>query len=595
MKPVFRQGALEAPSGLAGTACASAGPGVRIALLCLFAALWAWLSLPLWSPVHVEGFSASLSALGLHMAEGRIGHFDALQPFNKEYFGLTKFGAVAAVASLVGSGLDPDMAMRVVGWCSLALLLIASGLLARRWAGASWWLVFPGLLLMPGIVESAFFYSDNVLAAALGTCGLLLLHARRIRIGLPAAGLLLGLSVLTRTDAVLAALAAPVILWIRFGWSRAGIAAVALTGVPALIAILVPLALFGVSILDVLAAGSAAVSLWNRSNGLAGQAVIGLYFLGLPGLALTAAGAFALVSERRFALAALLCGIPLLFAAILYGAIWEVRQLLGLTPFFAALAAAGLKLLLAPGRGRAALAALAAAATALALAGPVYGLRKQDGPRTVTGRLYVIPLWLGWQDSTRRDFAVLGAAAASAAPGTTRLLFTDGWNEDRYLHLTLLKQGYRISTDPLPQPCRAIAEPFVRGGTRLLHIRLHQSFVPYWRDIAGARLVRWGLPCAAQAGAVQPLLIATQARAEQLLGPQRMGRRLGASADDPRAGSVLGKLSYGPIVAVPLEGDWQAALREGYGRDSAAAAAAGRLGSPEAGAKATRRRVGFPR
>ena len=50
------------------------------------------LLVPALTPAHVEGFSASIVSLGLHLRDGNISRFDGLYPLNVEFFGLTRLG-----------------------------------------------------------------------------------------------------------------------------------------------------------------------------------------------------------------------------------------------------------------------------------------------------------------------------------------------------------------------------------------------------------------------------------------------------------------------------------------------------------------------
>jgi hypothetical protein len=558
------------------------------------AALAGWLLLPALTPAHLEGFTAALAALGLHLAQGSLADFDTLQPLNAEYYALTKLGAVLAVGALAGP-LGSDLALRIVMWAGLGALLAGSAFLSRKWSGASWPFVLAPLVLLPGIFESGFLYNDNIPAAGLAALGLSCLYARRWP-GLAAAGALIGLAVLTRTDTILACACVPVILYERFGATRRGAGALALVGATAAAALLGPLAWFGASILDVLAVGSAAVELWSRPTSGAKAAIMTLYFLGLAGLPLAAAGIFWLVRRGEYLPLVRLLSGPLLLLALLGDKMWEIRQLLVLAPFLCALAAIGLKAVYEDpdGGARKWLRPGVAAIALVSLAGPMTAPRLQDGPRVLTGRAWAIPLWRDWQEAPRRDLAMLDSAIHSGTVARPLVLIADEWNEDRYLHLKLLDAGYSPGSFALPEACGPVVERFGKGGSQVLLMRLHHAMIPYWREIKPERLERWGLPCLRGLNDPQVLFVATSAHARALLPGAEPA--FGPGQDDPRRDPLVARLSYGPIVAVALPPGRQAELRAAFAREAAAIPRRGGRAPPSADAAvaASRKRTGFP-
>lgn len=588
----------EAPIGTKGAFAAAAPAAWTWAAAAIAACLTAWLLLPVLTPAHLEGFTAALAALGIHVANGTLSAFDSLQPLNAEYYALTKLGAVLAVAAPVALGVGSDLAMRLMMWTGFALLAGGSAFLARKWSGARWWIVLLPLLLLPGILESAYIYNDNMLAAGLATMGLCFLYARH-GLGLVAAGLLLGFAVLTRTDTVLIGVCVPVILIERFGLGRGSVAALAVVGLSAAVALLGPLAFFNSTIFDVLNVGSAAVEIWNRPTSGGKTFLMILYFLGVPGLVLVGVGVAALVRGKdRLAMARLLLA-PALLVAILHDKLWEIRQLLALAPFLCALAAIGLKAVYEGGETRARLwlrPGLAVLAL-LCLVGPVSAPRLQDGPRVLSGRVWTIPLWRAWQQAPRHDLATLDRIVRSASPGRPLLLFADDWNEDRYLHLTLLDAGFRPAGPAgLAPPCRPVAEHFAKGASRVVLVRLHHAVVPYWREIKEERMMLWALPCLRGLPAADALFVASSAHARALVPAATRRPAFGPGEDDPRRSPLVASTAYGPLVALPLTPELQSQLLSGYRRE--AAELPREAGRPKPTLRdavaASRRRTGFP-
>jgi hypothetical protein len=343
-------------------------------------------------------------------------------------------------------------------------------------------------------------------------------------------------------------------------------------GASAAASLLGPLAWFHASILDVLNVGSAVVKTWNRPTAGGRAAIMVLYFLSVPGLLLAGIGLAVLVRQKdRLAIARLLLG-PACLLAILVDKLWEIRQLLALAPFLCALAAIGLKAVY-EGQETAARRWLRPGVVALVLVslfGPAAGLRLQDGPRVLSGRVWTIPVWRAWQEAPRRDFATLHAVVGSATPGRPLFLFADDWNEDRYLHLTLLDAGFAPqSSAGLAQPCRPVAERFTRGASEVLLVRLHHAVVPYWREIKEARLGLWGLPCLRSLPGADALFVASSAHSRALLPSEGLKPAFGPRGDDPRRDTLVEAFSYGPLVALPLTPVRQSQLLDGYRREAA--------------------------
>src|SRR4051794_390108 len=75
----------------------------------------AWLVYPVLTPAHVEGFSASIESLAIHLATGTLADYDRLHPANLEFFALSRLGTVTFVAALIrwlGLGSEWECARR---------------------------------------------------------------------------------------------------------------------------------------------------------------------------------------------------------------------------------------------------------------------------------------------------------------------------------------------------------------------------------------------------------------------------------------------------------------------------------------------------
>jgi hypothetical protein len=532
----------------------------------------AWFLSPALDPVHVEGFTGSIVALGLHLANGTLGAFDPGQPLNAEYFGLTKLGAVLGVAGLAGLGMSGDAAMRLLMWIGFALLLGGSMRLIREWSGAPWWAGALALLLMPGVAESAFFFNDNVLSAGLFALALALFFARQGVAASIAAGVLIGLAVAVRTDTIILSLAVPLMAAERQGVTAGAVRSSVIAGLAAVATLFALFAPFGATPFDALKIGSVAVSTWDRPPDFARHALELAYFGGIPAGLLAAFGVLALMRERRWLRLGLLAGLPALFNLALLGSLWEVRQFLALTPFLGALVALGIMRLVEEGRARRWTLPLALAVTTLLVwAGPLKVQMLADGPRALVGRVHGIPLWKNWQESVRQDFRAIDGAIGAATPGAPVVLISDNWNEDRYLHLRLVESGFGPGAAALPAPCAAIGEAMRKGGRTVVHLRLQHGFVPYWAELQADRLERFAMPCIQAVRPERVLLLGPAGRLEELVGAERL-RHVRAPWIDPR----LTEMHLSPTVAVELSPELLTQFAAAYRRAGDAEARAQR-------------------
>ena len=485
----------------------------RLALV----AVVAWLVYPILTPVHVEGFSASIESLAMHLASGHLSDYDRLFPANLEFFALTRLGTVAFVAGIIRwLGLDSQWAMRVMMWAGFATLVWSSIVLVRRWTGASVGLVVAALVLIPGISESAFFYNDNVLSAALAIGALAIIGSSRRTVTTAIAGLLFGAGIVARLDAVLLAPAVAMIAYeqhgrIDGGFVRRGLVFTAATLLPVL---LVP-ASVDASILDVVRISNYAVALWDLPPSLAPHARELAYFIGMPAALLIAFGVLKLAKEHAFYRLALLLGAPVFFNLVGLGKILRSRQLLPLTPFFAALAILGVRYLFADDRdgSRARLRLTVLIVGAAVLVGPVGKLQMSDGPRAPYGRFWSPRLWTTWQRTVRENVSDIGRLVDNADPAAVTAVLTDSWDADRFLHLELQREGFSVEDiGGVQPPCAKAGEQFRRGSAHVLHLRLHQPFLPFPATFAAERLNRLALPCLVAARPAQSYLISPGAQ-----------------------------------------------------------------------------------
>jgi hypothetical protein len=517
----------------------------------------------------VEGFSASIESLAIHFSQGTLADYDALHPANLEFFALSRLGTVAFVASLIQwLGLSSEWAMRTTMWAGFVALVWASVVLIRRWTGAPVTLIAVALLLIPGVSESAFFYNDNVLSAALALGALAVVGWSEGLAATALAGLLFGAGVVARLDAVLLA---PAVGLIGYEQHRLGLTFVR-RGLVFTVATLFPVVLIPgavhATILDVVRISNYAVELWDRPPSLAPHLREFAYFIGTPAAMLVAFGLLGLVKSREGLRLALLAGVPIFFNLVALGKIWQSRQLLPMTPFIAALAICGWQYLAsqATDSSKRRLRLVVVSVGAVILFGPFARLQMSDGPRAPYGRFWSPLLWTKWQNATRANFTELQRHVARGDQPDTATLLTDTWDADRYVHLALQREGFGMSPIGRTYPrCERIGELFVRGRTQVVHLRLHQPFLSSWLSLAQQRLQGLALGCLSQLPSKQLYLIAQGGRATSLL---QSSPSLRPRIDLPSLVAAYRATGYDRLVAIPLSSADLEPLAASYAADA---------------------------
>lgn len=503
------------------------GQTTKVFLLAGFMLLALCLLWPALYPVHVEGFSASIVSLGHHVATGTLGDFAPAQPFNTEFFGLTKLGAVLGVAILSKIGFAGDSGMTLMMWAGLALTLWASGMLMRRWTQASWLAVGFVLLFMPGVVESAYFFNDNIPGTAVLLLGLVALGERSSIPRQMIAGILIGIAGSIRTDLIVFSVAVPLLL-LEQGSLRQAIIGTIVAGVAALLTIFAIFMIVGATPFQAIQAGRIAIELWGRQPIPMRDLQNFLFFLGLPLFVLLIAGIFNLVEKKHWLNLALLVGVPLLFNLLFFGRMWEIRQFLPQAPFLGGLALYGWQVMAPQLKARNPV-VLGASVILVLLAWlvPISSPQNADGPRMFTGRLIGLADWRNWQRLVNDDFKLIDDLISQVSAGERLVILAEGWNEERYLHLELQKKGFVRQPMPL---CDKVGLRWSKDGAAIIAINLPQAFLalPYAYD---AERINWlAVPCWREAAPSRAVLIARWPELMRALGstPKPYDSRLAA-------------------------------------------------------------------
>ena len=538
----------------------------RIALVLI----GAWMLYPILTPAHVEGFSASIVSLALHINDGQLADYDRLHPANLEYFALSRLGTVSFVALLTGPvGLSGEWAIRLTTWLGFVALAGASFVLVRRWTDASRWAIAAALLLLPGFTESAFFYNDTIFAAGLGAMAVAVIAVRPGATAAAISGALLGSAIVARLDAVLLAPAVVLIGHERYGFGRTFWTRASAFAVGVLVPVIAVPALRHATIFDVYAAAKYALSLWGESLRPAQHARELSIFVGIPAGILVALGCFGLARKRDYRQLLSLAAVPALFNLAALGKIWQSRQLLPMTPFLAALVIIGWRHVASvsrEGRSRGGLEWTVIALAVLTWIAPILVLQLSDGPRAPYGRLWTPVLWRRWQHASNENQAAIRDLVAHPQAESTAII-TDTWDGDRYLHLALQETGYHV-TDAAKAPavCAKSAEIFASGDRRVLHLRLHQPFLPNWPELAAARLQTWGAPCIA---VWKPDRLVRLTPLWQLRRTEGDSSSRGSAAAQTRALTTIAAANYSPQLAIDVAASDLESMYRGYLNEAA--------------------------
>ncbi len=484
-------------AGTAGSAV------LRRGLAAVACVIGLWLVSPMLRAGHLEGYTANLKAIAIVADRGDLMGQDALMPIVTEFLYYSRVGVVLLLRAIdLVFGEVGDAGFRALVVCSFLLLCLASVAVARRWGGVSAWAALIAVMLTPGVTETAFFLNDNIISAGLAVAALAVASRWHSTLAYGIAGALLAFAVLCRTDAVLLAPMLGGIAWLSCTRLAALLArgVAALAGAALLFAAALPIA--HATPLDSLMVARFFVPYFDHRTSFK----VALWFLGAPALVLLLIGVAARLSRpvgRQHVkwLLVFLVYPGLVAVAGLLRLSMEVRYIYPLlTPVVAIHAGAGLELLAArimrPGRGRAA-AVATAALLALCMALPPF-VQVRDGPRSAIGRLWTPLLWFRWQESQARSMQRIGQLVAAADAVPKLLVIASHFNDDFYLKLRLLEDGYQVHpvSDEFPS-CHGGLSVYVKPGHVVAHIRTENQYglTPLPPTEVRALQIQRGLQC----------------------------------------------------------------------------------------------------
>ncbi len=516
----------------------SARPALTAAAAVAILAATAWFTLPTGFGSYNEGFQSTIAINAHEIAVGDLAHADLLYPLNGAFFVVSRFGVALVLAGLIAiDHFDALINFRLLLGLSLVGLIAANTMLLwRRYRVGLPWSLLPALLF-PAVFETAWFFNDDLLSAALSTAALAVFW---LNLTLPAtavAAVLFALAISARTDAVLMTPAFAALLWFDVKtWRERAMHVL----VAAPIVALLPIGLYaawGLSIFDVVPLTRRATTLWARGSGLRhmGQPILKAF--APPGALAVALGVLSTCARRQWREIILLIGVPAVFVLAYGTMLSEVRYLLPLFPIFSILMVEGARATMRAGarwrnRGIAAFALAFASCLLPPVLPPLKALHfvatDHDTPRPLIGRLWSPAISIWWNRKLNDGVAVLGSTLATAgAGGTPAVVVSTYWNSDRLIDLLLLEQGFTGQRMAAPAACGEIGEVFTRGAQRVVHLRPHIPMIPGERT--GVTWPALGVPCMEALGVTGDVLLVDWTPLDKVPadpGPQPGERRL---------------------------------------------------------------------
>ena len=140
---------------------------------------FAYLAFPMLFSVHIEGFSAQIDSIAfLKSIDAGIVH-DPYLPLVTQFISETRSFVILLLTHIykVFGGAGED-AFRFLTLVSALTLIVCSILFARMWTNTNWKYSLFAITLTPGVIELGFYFSDNIVSAALAAISLLLISIK---------------------------------------------------------------------------------------------------------------------------------------------------------------------------------------------------------------------------------------------------------------------------------------------------------------------------------------------------------------------------------------------------------------------------------
>ncbi len=470
-------------------------PGRLVATLLVLLALW--LLSPIVTSSYVEAYVARLQSMALLQPHHLLALDDQAYPIDTEMLYVTRRGMVwlieGAMLALHSTGIQ---VLRVITVASFLLLSGSCVAFARRWGKVPAWAAVAAIVATPGIVEPAFFIADNLVSAALATLALALVGRSLTLPRWLLIGVLVACAMLVRLDAVLIVPALLAVLWLssRDGLRMALALVLASAGAAA---VLLAASSHGISLATAWKVGRLFSTMNNnpeiyQTGLLKTRALIFFGFFGFITFPLLLVNAWRSWPQRGWEWGLVMTLLPSCFYLLVISRANEIRDFCLLAAPFVVLHGAGgfawLRSHLCERRATHRRLAWALLAWfILVLFAPPY-ISMRDGPRTLIGRVYSPVFWRQWQGRTLTMLDQIRALTGKVQGTETMLVLTSQFEPERYLHLSLLQDGFTLAPVTLADPrCRSIE--IFRDGTRtVIDVRTENPYGMVHGKAAGAEI-----------------------------------------------------------------------------------------------------------
>lgn len=444
--------------------------------------LCAYLIWPAFNAVHLEGFTAQTESMAMILSRAPGVEHDPYLPLVSQFIYQTRTAVVDTLTLIYRFVPEAgDYAFQALVLTSFILLLGASISFAKRWGNIPPLFAFFGMILTPGIPETAFFLNDNIISAAFATAALALISEKPGKIAWLFSGILFGVAVLSRVDAVFML---PLIIGIVF-YSQPQIRdrflACFIIGLTTLVVLVISAVLHGFSLFDVF---NTAKKFVMNLDDRAGWFWVRIFFIGLGTLPLLILGGWlnfrSLKNQHAYIGMLTFIVYPVLLALIAPKAT-EVRYIFPLlAPMVGLHVGRGLQWVYQQyisGDARKSRYVIGITVFAILVAVfPPTLLKMRDGPRALLGRLWSPVLWSHWQASVDESMKRSARLAALLDDQHLNILISTHYNDEFYLRLRLIEAGFLPeATSKIYSGCNGFSV-FKKGDSTVVHIRTDPQY-----------------------------------------------------------------------------------------------------------------------
>lgn len=459
---------------------------IYLTFACIGILLCIYLILPIFSAVHVEGFTAQTESIAMLLSKAPGIEHDPYLPLVSQFIYQTRSAVVDLLAIIYGVfPTAGDLAFKGLVLASFIVLFISSVVFAKQWGNLP--LAFPAfaLILTPGIPETAFFFNDNIVSAAFSTVALTLISKESKIQRWLLSGIFMGFAILSRVDAVLIL---PIVFGVIFysikNHPRKFLAGAVLSlGTVCVLAI--SAVHHGFSLIDVFFLAKKFVLPQDENRWFAIQFWARLHFIGLVSIPLLCIGLWIglkrFKSERSYIGVLTFIGYPVVLAIfapkatearyvfpllssmialhIGIGLQWVYLQCLGSTNRKAYIVAWGVTVF----------------AVAVSVFPPTH-VRVSDGPRVLLGRIWSPGYWKRWQASVDESTTRAKALSEELAQNHADIVISTHYNDEFYLRLRLIEAGFVPVATSLAFPgCNGFSV-LQKGDSTVAHIRTDPQY-----------------------------------------------------------------------------------------------------------------------